>query len=355
MSGHAPPPGSMPPAGFPPTVPPPPPPFGGHYGPPSGFPQGPPPSYPGPPPSLGSQSTSFPPVPPAGMYNGPPPNVTVPQPSPHQIAVKEGAKSRLVYSDQNLSPEEKLASSARYLYIDPDDPTPSQQSMSGYGSQQGRAGPSQQQPRPPTWALQQQQQHYYSGPPPPLSAQSNSSPYPYVPPPNANSPAYPIPPSSYGGITGSQSPHVPPPGFGSASPSAAQHGVPTYSGPPPGFSSPAPPPLPASASIPPYGSPPAAQSYPALPPGGQPPAAQPAANTAEALARTNAQVQAANAVANGSREVDAQRMEGKAQQERKSDDAEQVSVVEASPAATSESTATVKPTSGRRAKAADLF
>lgn len=117
MSGKPPPPGSLPPMfGPPPPLPPPP----GMNVPPPGYGQPPPPhgAFPGPPPMSG---------PPPNVY--PPPTSTIPAyPAPsfptinaHEEAVKTGAKSRMVYTDTSMSPEEKLATTSKYRYTDPDD------------------------------------------------------------------------------------------------------------------------------------------------------------------------------------------------------------------------------------------
>ncbi|EPQ30599.1 uncharacterized protein PFL1_02123 [Pseudozyma flocculosa PF-1] len=123
---------NRPPPGFPPpnmAVPPPGiPPYGV---PPPGFAGVPPPGAvvppPGggmgfPPPSSSSSSTMAPP-PPMANFGG---ASIGGAPSPHQSAIKNGLKSRLVYADPEISPEEKLARTVKYLYRDPLDGAPTQ-------------------------------------------------------------------------------------------------------------------------------------------------------------------------------------------------------------------------------------
>lgn len=163
MSGKAPPPSAAP--SLNPAFLPPPPPanmMGYPTGPPPGFGAPPLPIYNRPPPGFGPPPAAMsPPLPmsAAGLYAGPPPGfdptlpppttslapaaprpyapiaatplpavspiadpvVPLPSVNPHQEAVKTGAKSRLVYADVTMSPEEKLASTSKYLYVDPDD------------------------------------------------------------------------------------------------------------------------------------------------------------------------------------------------------------------------------------------
>jgi hypothetical protein len=156
MSGKAPPPSAAP--SLNPAFPPPPGNLMGYpTGPPPGFGVPPPPIYSRPPPGFGHPPPAMSPpmaMPPAGSYAGPPPgvypsgpppapaapqpiapatapapvvpqvaapSVTLPSVNPHQEAVKAGAKSRLVYADVTMSPEEKLASTSKYRYIDADD------------------------------------------------------------------------------------------------------------------------------------------------------------------------------------------------------------------------------------------
>ena len=123
MSGKAPPPGVMSAlAGMaPPGMLGPPPPL--FAGPPPGFPNRPPPVLSGPPPGYPLAYTGPPPgVAPSTPTAAAPAAVAPPQPSPHQRALKTGAKSRMVYTDATLSPEEKLASTGKYAYLDPEDP-----------------------------------------------------------------------------------------------------------------------------------------------------------------------------------------------------------------------------------------
>ncbi|KAN0064969.1 hypothetical protein ACQY0O_002027 [Thecaphora frezii] len=99
-----PPPGFPPPAvggrnGFPPTSVPPPGPNLGQYGQPAQQGQGVDPTTQG-------QPT---PTPQAASWQ---------KPSPHHHALKEGLKSRLVYTDSVLSPDEKLAATVKYCYIE---------------------------------------------------------------------------------------------------------------------------------------------------------------------------------------------------------------------------------------------
>ncbi|CAO1628904.1 unnamed protein product [Sympodiomycopsis kandeliae] len=159
MSGQAPPPGSITAPAFPPpqlpsAYPPPPPP---------GTQQPPPPfAYSGPPPGF-----------PAGP---PPPQVAPPQQSSaHQMALQNGQKSRIVYADQHISPEEKMASSSKYLYFDPDDQPQQQQ---GY-----YYPPSYQQQPPPAGYNGPPPGIMYAGPPPPLPQQPPSGHYSSPPPP----------------------------------------------------------------------------------------------------------------------------------------------------------------------------
>ncbi|CAO1613624.1 unnamed protein product [Jaminaea pallidilutea] len=364
MSGHAPPPGSMAPPGFP-SAPQPgfPPPYGGP--PPSGYPSGPPPGYGGspPPPVMGYPAGPPPPMgqqpglPPPRQW-GPPPNITVPQPSPHQIAVQSGAKSRMVYTDTAMSPEEKMASSSKYAYVDPDDPPlaadQAQQqasSSNNYGQWQQYAG------GPPPPHLQHTQ------PPPPV--QYGGSPhsgavgaYPYQHHQNGN--PYPNPAAN--------SPPPPMPGQGASSTpygSGPPPGQPPYSGPPP-----PPPSMPqqgygygSSSSSGHNGSQQPEQAYPAVPPAASPPAARPEANTAEALAATNENVAASaagDAVAPPGREADVEEMESKRETTREGD-AQEADVVpdteagEGGSAAPAAAAAATKPGGPKRARAADLF
>lgn len=139
MSGKAPPPGAAsalfgygpPPTaiGFPPNIPPP------GFGPPPGnaaF-QRPPPPFSMPPPGMNPSSYAGPPP---GFPFGPPPSqgpnaaqmslsgASLPSFNPHEQAVKQGSKSRMVYADTVVSPEEKLASTSKYRYVDPENPAP---------------------------------------------------------------------------------------------------------------------------------------------------------------------------------------------------------------------------------------
>lgn len=85
------------------------------------------------------------------------PDISLPSVNPHQEAVKAGAKSRMVYVDITMSPEEKLASTSKYLYIDPEDTKQTSQPVP---------------PAPPA--------NQYYGPPPGFNAMPNrtvGSPY----------------------------------------------------------------------------------------------------------------------------------------------------------------------------------
>ncbi|KDN53488.1 hypothetical protein K437DRAFT_72830 [Tilletiaria anomala UBC 951] len=97
-----------------------------YAGPPPGFAQirplpgpysGPPPAFP--PPGFSGSPPGMPGAAPSTPSAAPP---AAPQPSPHQRAIKSGAKSRMVYTDAVLSPDEKLASTSKYTYLDPEDP-----------------------------------------------------------------------------------------------------------------------------------------------------------------------------------------------------------------------------------------
>lgn len=173
MSGKAPPSGAVagqfnaspitgpppPMMGYPPT------------GPPPGFGMPPPPIYNRPPPGFGPPPPMLnaPPMgvgpysgPPPGFYQGPPPSVaplpprplpstitpvSLPSVNPHQEAVKSGAKTRMVYNDLTMSPEEKLALTSKYLYIDPEDSAKSSSAATATTySQQQDIGSSQPQP-----------------------------------------------------------------------------------------------------------------------------------------------------------------------------------------------------------------
>ncbi|UZJ52605.1 hypothetical protein CBS101457_001925 [Exobasidium rhododendri] len=215
MSGKAPPPGAVagqfhsftpgvppPMYGYPPTGPPP----GGFGGPPPPFYNRPPPPmfhrpppgmappsagpYSGPPPALYSSGP-----PPALYSSGPPPpligmpppssssmnipHITLPSTNPHQEAVKAGAKSRMVYSDLLMSPEEKLASTSKYLFIDPEEAKQNYTSTAQFAP-------------PPTSSMNPglAQQQQYNGPPPgfgvapspgPMSSPYAASPHsPYI-------------------------------------------------------------------------------------------------------------------------------------------------------------------------------
>ena len=124
MAGKAPPPGSLSALavmGPPPSLNGPPPPMAG---PPPGFPYAAPP-FSGPPPGFMGAAPAYsgpPPIPSAGAAAPPAVPAPIPQPSPHQRAVKAGVKSRVVYTDSELCAEEKLASTSKYVYLDPEDP-----------------------------------------------------------------------------------------------------------------------------------------------------------------------------------------------------------------------------------------
>jgi hypothetical protein len=168
MSGKAPPPSAATPAFPPPPIP------AGMIGYPTGPPPGfgvpPPPMYNRPPPGFGPPPAMSPPMPGAGQYTGPPPafyagppppavappvpqpvapvappSISLPSANPHQEAVKAGAKTRLVYIDVTMSPEEKLASTSKYLYIDPEEAqsaAPSQKAdQDAYNGSVQRFGP----------------------------------------------------------------------------------------------------------------------------------------------------------------------------------------------------------------------
>lgn len=237
-------------------------------GPPPGFGTAPPPMYNRPPPGFGSP----PPInapPPAGPYAGPPPgfyptgpppmmtagaaparpmpmvipNISLPATNPHQEAVKSGAKSRMVYNDATMSPEEKLATTSKYLYIDPEE---------------ARQGPA------PATTLQS-----------PLNALTSSSP--------GMAPQYYGPPPGFG----------PPPQGGSVSSPYAGSPHSSYNSSQQQHSTSAPGP-PASLNHAVNPSQPHAQAYPAISNAGrggaEPPSSHPEENTAEALARANQSV-----------------------------------------------------------------
>ncbi len=172
MSGRAPPPGALSALaalGPPPGV--------GFAGPPPGFPfSGPPPPITGPPPGFAANGPP-PGVPPPGMFA--PPGAAAapaqpPQPSPHQRAVKDGAKSRVVYSDSALSPEEKLAQTGKYLYLDPENPEDAQKIQA-----------MQQASMLPGWQTRGPPPGFYNQPPPPPHPQQQQTPAPTAgsPPP----------------------------------------------------------------------------------------------------------------------------------------------------------------------------
>lgn len=351
MSGQAPPPGvlpgqfaGIPPPGFPSGPPPPsfsgpPPPFGQRPPPPSQFYTGPPPGFsPRPPPP--AMAGGMPPQAPALPGSASP----VPTISPHQQAIKSGAKSRMVYTDTQISPEEKLASTSKYVYRDPDDPAPLQPPpvaaaysqpppFAQFPPQQPWQQPHIPQPPP-------QAQPYY-GPPPGWGAQNQSPPMGFASPqfayhggsasPYARPPGPSIPP-----------PGISPPHMSPMSPTPPQNAYasprPPYAGPPPGFN-----------AAPPGSNFPHAQSYPAVAPAGQQPSANADANTAEALSKVNASVGNGGAA---DREIEAGAMERGAKREREADE----SIPE--PVGETEAAADTPATNGRkagRARAADLF
>jgi hypothetical protein len=363
MAGHAPPPSSIPlppygngpgqpsqqPTGPPPAFPPPsgqfnrpPPPFGGPPPPAFGYPVGPPPGfggspYAGPPPTTAAGPSWSP-----GNYSGPPPPIAPhitapPPPSPHQLAVRSGAKSRLVYTDTALSPEEKLASSSKYAYMDPDEAPGQPGAMNGY--HQAMSSPYQgyqQQQQPDSTGYSGAQQGYGGARPPPSVANSFAPPHGYGSPiaplsgPSAASP--------YGGAQASS--------YASPSP---------YSGPPSGPSRPPPPPSSSgmqamSPSGAPYEQP--AQSYPAVPPGAAPPAQDPEANTAEALAKTNVSA-AIDPATIAAREAEVSAMQKQADVERKEDVEENIEVT--STLDEKEAATSTKAVGRGRARASDLF
>lgn len=219
--------------------------FNGYQGPPpSGF--GGPVGYQGGPPTApfqgqrqwGNQPPPSNPSLPPQMYQGPPPiNPSIPKPSqfsPHQIAIRTGAKSRMVYTDKEISPEEKLAGLGKYRYVDPDDPVTDQAEASTAAHPIG----------------------VYQGPPPSINNQFNqNSPYQMQQQPHQ----FNAPPSHPQKMWPQRS------DSSSASP-AANASLPTNHNP--------------------HQSPPA-QSYPAIPPNALPPSAQPQANTAEAIQQGN--------------------------------------------------------------------
>jgi hypothetical protein len=321
MSGKAPPPGAFagqfnspnpgiappPKMGYPPTGPPPgfgapPPPF--YNRPPPGF--GPPPGMRPPPPGMyaGPPPTFFPNGPPPPMMAGIPPpqsppvvipHISLPASNPHQEAVKSGAKSRMVYNDVTMSPEEKLASTSKYLYIDAEESR--QKSM----------------------PLQQ---------PPPVSG--SGFPQYYGPPPGSNPGAAGSP------INASpHSPYTPQQQYGS-------YGNPPPPGPPAGL----------NASVNPGYT--HAQSYPAIANAGQagiePASSHPEQNTAEALMRAN------ESVGQGiQRELEMGDMQGKAKVNRVEGvglSPEPIGITEAS---SSQSSSVQSGNKAGRARAADLF
>lgn len=158
-----------------------------------GYPSGPPPlppqaaslgnSFAAPPYQGGPRQWGPPPSNPNGpMYSGPPPSIPQPQYSPHQIAVRTGAKSRMVYTDKEISPEEKLASMGKYRYVDPDDGP-----LNSVQAQASNQYPSSFQGPPPSSSYPQQ----HNGPPPsnqwPQRQSSTSSASP-APPSNSSFP-----------------------------------------------------------------------------------------------------------------------------------------------------------------------
>lgn len=325
MSGKAPPPGAVagqfnpPIAGFPPP----------HHmmmfpptGPPPGFGVRPPPIYNRPPPGFGPPPSMSPPLQgPPGQYAGPPPgfntppppivapprplppsapvpNISLPTINPHQEAVKAGAKSRMVYVDITMSPEEKLASTSKYLYIDPEDAKQTVQQIPASSANQ------------------------YHGPPPGFGAVPNCS----VGSPYTGSPHSPYNSlqqqqqsgAYYGSNTPTQAPPGPPAGINYSTDPSHAH----------------------------------AQSYPAMSAGDLEPASNnPEVHTAEALARANQSVGLGV-----QREVDMGQMESQAKANREQDmglSPEPVVLTEAtSPSQPSNGQATVKQ---GRARAADLF
>lgn len=328
MSGKAPPPGAIagqfnsPNAGFPPPPPhmmrfPP-------VGPPPGFGIPPPPIYNRPPPGYGSMPSMSPPLQaPLGQYAGPPPGFNTPPPAivapprpipppatvphislpnvnPHQEAVKAGAKSRMVYVDITMSPEEKLASTSKYLYIDAEE---AKQTV---------------QPAPPSPLANQ-----YHGPPPGFGAIPNHH--------TVGSPYTGSPHSPYNGLQQQQQ----------------QYGVKYNS-----FNTFQPPGPPAGLNYSTDSSHAHAQSYPAMSAGGLEPASNnPKAHTAEALAKANQ-----NVGSGVQREEDMGHMEVQAKASREQGmglSPEPIGLTEAaSPSQPSNSQAAVKQ---GRARAADLF
>lgn len=320
MSGKAPPPGSLPPSfsqpppgfpappmGFPASVPPP-----GYGVPPPGYAgagvfQRPAPALAGSAPGVASASPySVPPpgypaaggmVPPSGsapVYGYPAPSF--PNVNLHEEAVKTGAKTRMVYTDNSMSPEEKLASTSKYRYVDADDPPPGHQPQSS--------------------SMQHQSQSVGS---PSVSATQ--------------------PPQSYS---------MTPPGFagmsGRLSPSAA-----AYPHPPPSGAAPAP-----------HRQEEPTQSYPAV--SGQmhmePPSSNPHANTAEALAATNAETASEDAALRREAEMGMTHKRAHAVLEDDEAQPEPVGQTEVDGAAAASAAGAQQQASGARqgrARAADLF
>lgn len=318
-------------------------------------------------PAPGTVAPTYSAPPPASYYSGPPPGFPPPQqsqmqhpppaaaaPSPHRLAVQNKQKSRIVYTDTALSPEEKLAGSSKYLYFDPDEP----RLVGGYG----QMPPQQPPPQPPY-----QQQGYYAGPPPPVGwpPAANGSPYPangspypanapaypshpapaataspYAPPATAS--PYPPPPSAssfYPPPTSTESPYAPPPAAASFSPPPPTAGPPSHSA----YPQAAPPMAPAPPAPPASSSPHPAQSYPAYPPGASPPASRPHDNTAEALSVANSDV------ALQQREQETEQMVKGAENEVGKDGEGVVGALDDA------SKAAPPTTTGKRARAADLF
>ena len=327
MSGKVPPAGMVAGQFHSPTPGPPPAMMGFPPGPPPGFGAAPPPMYNRPPPGFGPPPGMSPPAgpyagPPPQFYpTGPPPNIaapfrpppipavpsiSLPAVNPHQEAVKSGAKSRMVYNDATMSPEEKLASTSKYLYIDPDE---ARQAMATTSAPQLS-----------------------------LNAGSSSSPVPqyYGPPPGFSAP----PPPPLGGSVSSPYAGSPLSSYSSTQQLPPQGHVP---GPPASIN---------------YSSNPSqshAQSYPSISSGGKggiEPASRNAwENTAEALASAN------EAVGSGlQREADMGEMERKAKTDREQGVGRSPEAVGVTELASSQSTAGgqggARP---GRARAADLF
>ncbi|PWO00280.1 hypothetical protein FA09DRAFT_314881 [Tilletiopsis washingtonensis] len=189
----------------------------------------PPMNYAGPPPGFA------PPFSPYATYSGPPPSFPPPaaaaaapapapaKPHPHTAALASGAKSRMVYVDETLSPEEKLALQPKYRFP-PAGPSsaPDVKPAAAAPAPAAVAYPSAASPAfpPPGFAAPPPG---FSGPPPGFASPAAAAGFASPPPGFAASPppGFAVPP-----------PGMPPPGFGSP----AGYGTPPqFGGPPPGF------------------------------------------------------------------------------------------------------------------------